>query len=564
MKKYCFHLVPLFLLLTMVPLLSSQETNSEAQDILQPTDNEVLKHLLGQIPIVRVDFRQFEELGSMGTIPVSLTVDEQGIVTSAKIQGEDEDEQPSTLTKAQLKLLKTLMAEAKRVSSQMRFRPFEQGSRPVLAKFEIEIPVRDSEPTRHVLFPKVHDRSSLRMTLSRSGCFGACPSYRVEVNGDGSVLYEGHRFVAVKGKHRASISSEVVGQLLEAFRAADFYSLKDKYRWAVTDNPTYITSISIDGKTKQVIDYVGERVGMPESVSKLETTIDRLSGVQRWTEGNSETAAALAQENFDFSSEEASTILANVAQLGSVDGVRNLLAAGVTISTKPSPNRDLGSGTALDMAASRGDMEMLHALLTAGVKDPIAKTDALQHAALKGRTEAMRLLIQYGANPTEPEVLVSAAASGHPGAVQLILNYRPDPNSRGREDQTALLSCLETYHYDDKEVNQEEVIRMLLGFGTDPNLADKAGKTPLIVNADDLHIAQLLVSHGANVNARANDGFTPLLNARTVDVTRFLLQHGADPFAKTKSGQTALDWAKQMGRKDQAALLEAAMAGRTQ
>jgi ankyrin repeat protein len=88
--------------------------------------------------------------------------------------------------------------------------------------------------------------------------------------------------------------------------------------------------------------------------------------------------------------------------------------------------------------------------------------------------------------------------------------------------------------------------------------------TALIANAWNLDIAEMLIGHGANVNARAQDGFTPLLNAGTLELTRFLLQHGADPFAKDNRGETALDWAKQMNRKEQAALLEAAMAGRKQ
>jgi len=72
----------------------------------------------------------------------------------------------------------------------------------------------------------------------------------------------------------------------------------------------------------------------------------------------------------------------------------------------------------------------------------------------------------------------------------------------------------------------------------------------------------MLIARGSNVNAQAKDGFTPLLNAETVELTRFLLEHGADPFAKTDHGQTALDWAKQMNREEQATLLEAAMAGK--
>lgn len=104
------------------------------------------------------------------------------------------------------------------------------------------------------------------------------------------------RLDLLTGSHRASVSSGVVSEMVEAFRGADYFSLKDKYMWWPTDLATYKTSISIDGRTKEVVDYAGQQVGMPASVSKLEETIDRLSGVERWTKGNGETVPALMQE----------------------------------------------------------------------------------------------------------------------------------------------------------------------------------------------------------------------------------------------------------------------------
>lgn len=565
-----FRLFTIVLSVVVATCVVCHEAKAQSREPATPGDEEIAAHLLGTPPVIRLDLSKVPQLRSAGAIPVELVVDEQGNVTSAKLQDEDEenenDPEIKKLPKAQLAVIKNVIAEAKKAGMQLHFRPFEDQGKAAPAQFEILIAIRDlnEKPAKHVPLPQIHNWNSLKIVLSRTGCFGTCPSYRVEVHGDGAVLYEGGSFVAITGSHRASVSSDVVAEMVEAFRAADYFSLQDKYMWGATDLPTYTTSISIDGKTKEVVDYAGEHVGMPASVTTLEKALDRLSGVERWTKGNGETVAALTREKFDFKSPQASEILANVAEKGNADAVRDLLATGVTMSTERAQKPRGIPGTALENAARRGDVEMLRALLSADPIDPKLKTEALKSAAWDGKKDAMRLLIGSGADPTAPDVLIGAAASGVPAVVQEILKYRPDVNLRGRNGTTAMTACLQAYHNKEKDVNLREVIRILLDAGADPNIADDAGKTPLIANAWDLEIAKLLISHGANVNAQAQDGFTPLLNAGTVELTRFLLEHGADPFAKTKRGETALDWAKQMGRKDQAALLEAAMAGRKQ
>ncbi len=541
------------------------EAKAQGREPVSPDDEEVAAHLVGKVPVIRMDFTKFPDLQVLGVVPVELLVDEQGNVTSVKLEGDD-DADAKDMKKSQREMLKAVVAEAKKTGMQLHFRPFEDHGHPVPAQFEIEIPLRAlvEQSLKRVPFPQVHSWNSIKIVLSRTGCFGTCPSYRVEVHGDGAVLYDGGSFVAISGSHRASVAGDVVSEMVEAFRAADYSSLKDKYMWGATDLPMYKTSISIDGRTKEVVDYAGQQVGMPESVSKLEEEIDRLSGVERWTKGNSETVPALMQEKFDFKSPRASEILANVAQKGNADAVRDLIAAGVIVSAEPLQSPRGMSGTALEYAAQRGDVEMLRALLGAGIQEPDSKTAALKHASFAGKTDAIRLLIGSGANPIAPDVLIGAAGSGIPAVVQEILKYKPDANSRGQDGTTALITCLQAHHYKEKDVNLREVVRMLLDAGADPNIADNKGKTPLIANSRDLEIAQMLIAHGANVNVRASDGFTALLNAGTVELTRFLLEHGADPFAKTERGETALDWAKQMNRKDQAALLEAAMAGKKQ
>src|SRR5215467_9823862 len=159
------------------------------------------------------------------------------------------------------------------------------------------------------------------MTLSRTSCFGSCPSYSVEVQGDGAVTYRGNGNVLITGEHHSRISRKQVEQLLARFRQADYFSLKDQYTASITDNPTHTTAIEFDGLKKQVKDYVGIYEGMPDVVSELEIAFDQLSGTEKWIKGTSETLPSLAAEHWDFSANtsENAALFANVVSSGSKD-----------------------------------------------------------------------------------------------------------------------------------------------------------------------------------------------------------------------------------------------------
>jgi hypothetical protein len=147
------------------------------------------------------------------------------------------------------------------------------------------IPTQSAPTARHVSFPQVHDWNSVCITLSRTVCFtDQCPAYRIEIHGDGTILYEGAENVVVKGQHRTSTTPDKVRQLVNAFRDADYYSLRDYYQGEMFgDAPTYQTSIEIDGQVKQVRERMGgPSVGMSATVSKLENAIDTLANAQQW------------------------------------------------------------------------------------------------------------------------------------------------------------------------------------------------------------------------------------------------------------------------------------------
>lgn len=124
--------------------------------------------------------------------------------------------------------------------------------------------------------------NNVEITLTRGVCFGFCPDYTVTVRGDGQVRYEGRRFVNAVGERTATIPAEAVEGLVRRFDEIGFDNLRDAYRAQVTDLPTYVVSITRNGRTKRVLDYGGTGDGMPRSVRELQDEIDRVAGTAQW------------------------------------------------------------------------------------------------------------------------------------------------------------------------------------------------------------------------------------------------------------------------------------------
>ena len=133
--------------------------------------------------------------------------------------------------------------------------------------------------------PTPDDISDVVITLERGPCFGACPAYKLTVYGDGRVVYEGIRFVAVEGTRTATIGKDKVRQLINEFQAIDYFSLDDEYTHAdATDLPSATTSITIHGQTKTIAHYHGD-FSAPEELTALEDEIDEIVSTKQWVEG---------------------------------------------------------------------------------------------------------------------------------------------------------------------------------------------------------------------------------------------------------------------------------------
>jgi len=124
--------------------------------------------------------------------------------------------------------------------------------------------------------------SEVRLTLERQPCFGACPVYTITIYADGTVVYNGERFVEVEGEQISSIPPETVDKLVTIFEEAGYFDWDDEYiEQTVTDLPYVTTSVTRDGETKQIGRYEGDS-NAPVDLPYLENWIDEIVHSEQW------------------------------------------------------------------------------------------------------------------------------------------------------------------------------------------------------------------------------------------------------------------------------------------
>ena len=78
--------------------------------------------------------------------------------------------------------------------------------------------------------------------------------------------------------------------------------------------------------------------------------------------------------------------------------------------------------------------------------------------------------------------------------------------------------------------NHLEVAELLIEYGADVNAKANNGRTPLHFASakNNNEIARLLISKGADVNAKRNDGLTPFDEANESETAELLRKHRAN------------------------------------
>eukprot|EP01114_Cavostelium_apophysatum_P019654 TRINITY_DN6398_c0_g2_i1.p2 TRINITY_DN6398_c0_g2~~TRINITY_DN6398_c0_g2_i1.p2 ORF type:complete len:465 (-),score=135.25 TRINITY_DN6398_c0_g2_i1:2613-4007(-) len=231
------------------------------------------------------------------------------------------------------------------------------------------------------------------------------------------------------------------------------------------------------------------------------------------------------------------------------------------------PNTEDNGNTTLHYAACWGAVECTKLLIAKGAPvDAVAqdKSTPLSFAAEKGHVEIAKLLIEAGASlesKNDPEEkggatpLLLAAHNGQLDIVKLLI-------SKGANLKETTIDGLNCLHLAIRSgADNNELIKVLIEGGAGVNAKTNNGDSPMHYAAymGYAKAAAVLAENGAQLEERGQNDSTPLHFAARegkYDVIKMLLDKGADPSPKDKDGDTPLSCAELNGHARCADLLK--------
>jgi hypothetical protein len=487
-----------------IPLCSEAQLLASA-----PSPEEVKTNRKFALPVISYDYgTQREDWG----LQLALRVDESGRVECFFAKDVFGREQ-------------TLNAERRAALNKIggaRYQPFLRAGKAVAAIVSEQV-VEQELPEKHVPLPQV-PLEQVHITLERTGCYGWCPAYRVEVYGDGRATYEGRGYVDVEGKHHYRVPKEDVARLVESLRSKDLWSLRSGYQAGITDNPTYVLTLDMGKQSRKIVDYVGGMVGMPSAVSEFEDEVDKVAQSDRWQHLTAETVEQLKAEGFQFGSQAGAELLARtVANKESRDeaAMRALIELGapLAVARKQAAGFSVTPGPLVESALRNHHATLLQPLVARGALDTNGKRDEKKIDA------AFRAAIQGGRLAGVKAVWDIAGSGTHPS---LTFDDQSDDDKPTRKQSPVTLFLMPPYG--DNDWQGLEIAKWLADQGCDLKARAANGETLLHIAAEagDTRFVRYLLDQGLDASMPGEFDLPALGSTHDEDTALMLLEAGTD------------------------------------
>jgi ankyrin repeat protein len=160
----------------------------------------------------------------------------------------------------------------------------------------------------------------------------------------------------------------------------------------------------------------------------------------------------------------------------------------------------------------------------------------LHTASIFGLIDMMRWLLNHGADVNARQddrwtPLHLATYNTQLEAVQVLLDHNVDVDLLNEVGRTPL--CVALLFGDLSPGGKTiDIVRQLLEHGADPNARNLSTPLHVASSRGQLEVSRLLLSHGANVDEKDEEGRTPLqvaLSEGHIEIVKLLSDHGAQP-----------------------------------
>lgn len=281
--------------------------------------------------------------------------------------------------------------------------------------------------------------------------------------------------------------------------------------------------------------------------------------------GNKEIAAILLDGGADVNLADKdgnTSLMIALCEIGGRDVAQLLISKGADINTKNN------FGNTPLMIAFQNFPEIAELLISKGADIYVKNrggTTTLDYAAALGKQKIVELIVSKGIDiASKNKALMAAASSGQKDTAGfLISNGASVAYNKGHHGKTPLMEASERGHYG--------IAELLISAGADVNAKDYDGITPLIftlkygkreyASGSDgkvppayyteltgrKKVAELLIEKGADVNVTDYKGQTPLMYTAINDIkelAELLISKGAFTNLKDDLGNTALSYAR--------------------